>query len=200
MLILPSRKIAKPCCSNCGSGKPCCGKKRRRRDPYSRFFHKHRGLWLPRPNLRCPVVLLNGGYPSPIEWSGGRFAAGMPMPSVTFDLSCLGCCACETCVCCVACPEVSEFLQFRITGLVDTDFCTCTAFGDWEPLTNSSVPNESCHWEYGGLNLCTDIIFDVDLEIVKEGNECILRLTFSGDSSGGSGGGGGPYTVIFEKI
>jgi hypothetical protein len=55
---------------------------------------------------------LNGGYPSPIEWSGGRFAPGMPMPSVTFDMSCLGCCA-------GCCSDIPSSIEAQVSSLGD---------------------------------------------------------------------------------
>ena len=119
-----------------------------------------------------------------------------PTDRVAFEQEC--CCGgCGTCPCCLTCPTESQLIQFRISGLSNTDFCDCVDFATWETLQSGLT---ECSWEYDGFGLCEGLnTFAITLEIVQEDGQCILRLTMTGDSSGGSGGGGGPFTVIFEK-
>jgi len=84
MLILnPTRKSRRECCSGCKAGKPCCGAK-----PARPKYEKRGGLWLPRKFAPTRNLL---GYPSRLEWPGGFVWPGLP-PLVQYDMSCMPCC------------------------------------------------------------------------------------------------------------
>ena len=93
MLILnPTRKSKPaPCCGSCATGKPCCSKKPRRTYAPPRF-ERRGGLWLPSRRLATPKSLL--GYPSELEWPGGRLWPGLPAMVQVIDMSACPCCGC----------------------------------------------------------------------------------------------------------
>lgn len=117
-MLLITKSKSKPsaaCCGGCAKGRPCCGSADRRRSP--RWQRRPSGLLLPRRELLRPrAMLASGGYPTPHEWPGGRFAPGLPAHSVSFDMSCSDCCQ-QGC-----CPDGDPA---QITATFTSGDCAC---------------------------------------------------------------------------
>lgn len=137
----------KPCCLNCGQGKPCCGG-----EPAA--YRRAGGLWLPSRQILRPRAIARAGGGN---WPDGWRPAFLPqrllgLVVASHDLSCLPCCVTD----CTDCDPGTLTLDYDISGAIISagtlDRAGCG--GVWSYLKLGAIPTDTCGGEFAAIDIC----------------------------------------------
>jgi hypothetical protein len=164
--VRAARKAETSCCGGCAKGKPCCGKKRRRKcgekkDCWSNLFvARPSGLLIPDERL-IPARSMLGMLPW--EQESWRQTWNRPLLMPVFDMSCLPCCAPHEQNCC---PELDG--DFPLTGTTVISNACCARLNQTTAM--SLFNNNPTYVSDAGVDVCDPIIIPQALIIDCNGS------------------------------